>query len=220
MSHKHTSIALLIVASAAAGTPGVACADVTVEQQTTFDLAFIKAHGTSTEYTTTDKQRRDSDLHCEGFMSMVCGNAQSGDIIRLDRDLTWELEPKKKEYREIPFPTAAQRQAAAQQAQETMQKLKQCPVAQQPTPAPDTSKCEMSAPRVDVKQTGTHATIAHHGENVLTACMMSFPEMSMFGEARLRKFAFEFVHYEEILANEEEEEEEPEQESNRDRVHV
>jgi hypothetical protein len=162
MGHKHASIALLIAATAAASAPGVAGADVTVEQQTTFDLAFIKAHGTSTEYTTTDKQRRDTDLHCEGFMSMVCGNAQSGDIIRLDRDLTWELEPKKKEYREIPFPTAAQRQAAAQQAQENLQKLKQCPVAQQPTAAPDTSKCEMSAPKVDVKQTGTHATVAGH----------------------------------------------------------
>jgi hypothetical protein len=51
---------------------------------------------------------------------------------------------------------------------------------------------------------GTHAMIARHGEDVLAASMMSFPEMSMFGEARLRKFAFEFVHYEELLANEEE----------------
>lgn len=164
MSYRRTSVALLIVATAAAGAPGAASADVTVQQQTTFDLAVIKAHGTTTEYTTTDKQRSDRDLHCEGFMSMFCGNAQSGDIIRLDRDLTWELEPKKKEYRETPFPTAAQRAAAAQQAQEMMQKFKQCPVAQQPQQptAPDTSKCEMSPPKVDVKQTGSHATIAGH----------------------------------------------------------
>jgi hypothetical protein len=161
MSHKHAA-ATLLMGAMAAGAAGTACADVTVEEQTTFDLAFIKAHGTSTEYTSSDKQRRDSDLHCEGFMSMFCGNAQRGDIIRLDRELTWELEPKKKEYRETPFPTAAQRQAAAQQAQEMMQKLQQCPVAQQPTPAPDTSKCAMSASKVDVKQTGTHAMIAGH----------------------------------------------------------
>jgi hypothetical protein len=164
MSHRQTSIALLVVATATAGAPGAAYADVTVQQQTSFDFAFIKAHGTTTEYTTTDKQRRDTDLHCEGFMSMFCGNAEGGDIIRLDRDLTWELEPKKKEYREIPFLTAAQRQAAAQQAQETMQKYKQCPVAQQPQQpaAPDTSKCEMSPPKVDVRQPGTHAMIAGH----------------------------------------------------------
>jgi hypothetical protein len=52
---------------------------------------------------------------------------------------------------------------------------------------------------------GTHAMIANHGESVLAANMMAVPELAMFGEARLRKFAYEFVHYEEILANEEEE---------------
>ena len=62
---------------------------------------------------------------------------------------------------------------------------------------------------------GTHAMIAHHGEAALTANMMAVPELAIFGESRLRKFAFEFVHYEEILANEEEEDE-PEPESKRD----
>jgi len=44
-----------------------------------------------------------------------------------------------------------------------MEKVKQCPAAaQRPAPGPDTSKCEMSPPRVDVKQPGTHATLAGH----------------------------------------------------------
>src|SRR5277367_6136932 len=73
-------------------------ADVTVQEQTTFDLSLIKAHGSSTELTSGDKQRRDGDLHCEGLMSLVCRNAQSGEIIRLDKDVTWTLDPKKKEY--------------------------------------------------------------------------------------------------------------------------
>lgn len=164
MSHKHATATLWMMgAIAAAGAAAIACADVTVEQQTTFDFAIIKAHGTTTEVTTADKQRTDTDLHCEGFMSMFCGNEQSASIIRLDRDVTWALEPSKKEYRETPFPTAAQRQAAAQKAQEMMEKIKQCPVVQQQSsPAPDTSKCEMSPPKLDVKQTGTHATFAGH----------------------------------------------------------
>ena len=191
MNHRHTSIGLLIVATAAAGTPGAAFADVTVQQQTTFDLAIIKAHGTTTEYTTTDKQRRDSDLHCEGFMSMFCRDTQSGDIIRLDRDLTWELEPKKKEYRETPFPTAAQRQAAAQQAQEMMQKYKQCPVAQQPQQptAPDTSKCDMSPPKVDVKQTGTHAVVAGHDTPAARKLLALLRDPST--EAVFRRYGFD-----------------------------
>jgi hypothetical protein len=60
---------------------------------------------------------------------------------------------------------------------------------------------------------GTHAMIANHGEAALTANMMAVPDLGMFGEARLRKFAFEFVHYEELLEAEGDEEDEPESEN-------
>jgi hypothetical protein len=137
-------------------------ADVTIQQQTTFDFSLFKAHGTATEYTAADRQRRDSDLHCEGFMSMLCGNAESGEIIRLDRDVRWTLEPKKKEYRQSAFPTEAQRMVAEQQAQAMMEKMKQCPAMQGSSSAPDTSKCQMGTPRFDLKQPGTHASFAGH----------------------------------------------------------
>ena len=164
MRYNHRSAALLLAAlgAAAAGAPHATRADVTIEQQTTFDFSIIKAHGTATEYTTTDKQRRDSAMHCEGFMSMLCGNTQNAEIVRLDRDVQWALEPKKKEYREMPFMTAAERQAAEQQAQAMMEKMKQCPAMHSTPSGPDTSKCEMSPPKLDVKQTGTHATFAGH----------------------------------------------------------
>jgi hypothetical protein len=136
-------------------------ADVTIQQQTQYDFAIIKSHGTRTEATTLDKRRSDSEMHCEGLMSMFCGNTQSGEIIRLDRNLEWALEPKKMEYRETPLPTAAQVLAARQEAQAMMEKVKQCPAMTQQA-APDTSKCEMSPPRVEVKQPGTHATFAGH----------------------------------------------------------
>jgi hypothetical protein len=138
-------------------------ADVTIQQQTQFDFAIIKSHGTKTELTTADKRRSDSEMHCEGLASMFCGNSQSGEIIRLDRNVEWALEPKKMEYRETPLPTAAQLSAARQEAQAMMEKVKQCPaMAQHTAPAPDTSQCEMSPPRVEVKQPGTHATLAGH----------------------------------------------------------
>jgi len=138
-------------------------ADVTIQQQTSYDFALIKAHGTRTELTAAEKRRSDSEMHCEGMMSMFCGTSQSGEIIRLDRDLEWTLEPKKMEYRETPLPTAAQLLAARQEAQAMMEKARQCPALAQRTPSgPDTSKCEMSPPRVEVKQPGTHATLAGH----------------------------------------------------------
>jgi hypothetical protein len=125
--------------------PRTGHADVTIQQQTQYDFAIIKAHGTHTELTATDKRRSDSEMHCEGLMSIFCGNTQSGEIIRLDRNIEWALEPKKMEYRETPLPTAAQLLAARQEAQAMMEKVKQCPaMAQHTAPAPDTSQCEMS----------------------------------------------------------------------------
>ncbi|MBV8306556.1 MAG: hypothetical protein JO274_03675 [Gammaproteobacteria bacterium] len=142
--------------------PTASLADVTIQQQSTFDLSMIKAHITSTESTTADKQRRDSDMHCEGIMSLLCGNMQGGQIIRLDRDVEWTLEPKKKQYRESHFLTPEQRRAAEQHMKETLEKLQQCPAASNAAPAPDTSKCDMSPPSVDVKATDSHATLAGH----------------------------------------------------------
>src|SRR5215469_16046915 len=162
MQRHKVTVTLLTTALALAAAPAVTRADVTIQQQSSFDISIIKAHGTSTEYTTTDKQRRDADFHCEGFMSMFCGNTQSAEIVRLDRNVEWILEPKKKQYRETAFMTEAERQAAQQQAQAMMEKVKQCPALQQQTSAPDTSKCEMSPPQVQVKQPGTHAMFAGH----------------------------------------------------------
>jgi hypothetical protein len=156
-------VSLLGLAVAAIVVPRAARADVTIQQQTQFDLAIVKAHGTRTESTTSDKRRSDSDMHCDGFMSMFCGNTQNAEIVRLDRGVEWTLEPKKNEYRETPLPTAAQLAAARQEAQATMEKIKQCPaVAQHSQPGPDTSQCEMSPPRFEVKQPGVHATLAGH----------------------------------------------------------
>jgi hypothetical protein len=138
-------------------------ADVAVQEQTTFDLSLIKAHGNSTELTSGDKQRRDSELHCEGMMSLLCRNAQSGEIIRLDKDVTWMLDPKNKEYRESHFLTPAERQAAEAQVQANLEKIKQCPAARQPaSSAPDTSKCQMSPPKIDAQLTDKHAMFAGH----------------------------------------------------------
>jgi hypothetical protein len=81
-------------------------ADVTIQQKTSLDVAsLVHLHGAITTNITADKKREDNESHCEGMMSLLCGNVQSGEIVRLDRDLTWHLEPKKKRYREQAFAT-------------------------------------------------------------------------------------------------------------------
>jgi hypothetical protein len=52
----------------------------------------------------------------------------------------------------------------------------------------------------------THVMIANYGEDVLAQVMLSIPELRMFGESRLRRFAYEFCHFEEILESESDEE--------------
>ena len=154
----------LLSALVAAGAllPLAASADVTVQQKSTFDLSIIKSSSVSTEYTSGEKQRRDSETHCDGFMSMICGHQADGHIIRLDRDVEWSLEPKKKEYRERRFPTEAERAAAAAKVRETLDKLKSCPTVQQQSSAPDTSKCDPSPPKLEEHQTDQHGSIAGH----------------------------------------------------------
>ena len=57
--------------------------------------------------------------------------------------------------------------------------------------------------------TATHAMIASQGEDALTRAMLSLPEFKMFGEARLKKFVFEFVNFEQLLEREDEEQPAP-----------
>jgi hypothetical protein len=141
-------------------------ADVTTQESIALDAAgVVKVHGSSTEMTTADKQRKDSELHCEGFMSLLCGNARSGEIIRLDRDVAWQLRPDKKTYLETPFPTPEERAMAQQKLQETLDKMKQCQQKQTSRPAQnrgDTSDCDLSPPKVSTRTTDEHATIAGH----------------------------------------------------------
>jgi hypothetical protein len=137
-------------------------ADVTITQKTNLDVAsLINTHGSSTSSLTTDKQREDSESHCEGVLSIVCGNVQGGEIVRLDRDLTWHLEPKKKLYREVVFASPAELSAMRAKMQANLEKMQSCPVSQKQQPI-DKSKCQMSPPKIDVHKTDDRMSIAGH----------------------------------------------------------
>jgi len=47
-----------------------------------------------------------------------------------------------------------------------------------------------------------HGVIAALGEDSLAQTLLSIPEFAVFGEVRLRRFAHEFINFEEILAEE------------------
>lgn len=144
---------------------GSARADVTIQEQTTIHALFVKAHGTTTDQVSGDKERDEVQFACDGVMSMFCGHNKTVDIVRLDRDVTWDLEPKKKRYTETPFPTPDQQRALLQRQQAVFDKLKSCPAARPAQPAQssiDTSQCEMSPSVLKFTKTQDSATLIGH----------------------------------------------------------
>src|SRR5258706_175874 len=110
-------------------------ADVSIQQKTSLDVAsMIRMHGATTTNLTTDKKREDTESHCEGVMSLLCGNLQGGEIVRLDRDVTWHLEPAKKRYREQTFATPEELAAMRAKMQANLEKMRSCPVSQKQQP--------------------------------------------------------------------------------------
>jgi hypothetical protein len=157
--------------AAAAGFAAAVRADVTIQQNTSLEVAsMIRMHGLTTTTLTADKKREDIEAHCEGLMSLLCGNVQSGDIVRLDKNVTWRLEPKKKRYLEQAFATPEELAAMRAKMQANLEKMRSCPVSQKQEPI-DKSKCEMAPPKFEVHKTDTKASIAGHDTQLTSAAM-------------------------------------------------
>jgi hypothetical protein len=180
----HRLLGLAAALTAAVLPPAIARADVTETKTSTFNASIMKIHSTDTERYSGDKKRTDSDTRCEGFlMSRLCGDIKGGEIIRLDKDLTWTLEPAKKEYMERAFPTPEQRAEARQKAEEMMAKLKSCPTPTPQPTAPDTSKCDMSPPKFEIKQTDDTGFFAGHQARRSTVTMTQTCTNKQTGDA-------------------------------------
>jgi hypothetical protein len=171
---KNNLIGVLRTACFAAGSAFAAAAvqaDVTIEQKTTLDVAsMIRTHGSSTTNISADRKREDTESHCEGMLSLVCGNVRGGEIVRLDRGLTWHLEPDKKRYREDVFATPEELAEMRSKMQARLEKMRSCPVSQRQQPI-DKSKCEMSPPKIDVHKTGDKMSLAGHDAQRTTATL-------------------------------------------------
>jgi hypothetical protein len=165
-AHRYTAIAVPVALLAGlAAAPTAARADVTVQQQTSMSIAGMKIDIQSTERTTADKQRRDTITQCHGFLALFCHNVQGGEIVRLDKQLEWQLEPKRKRYTETAFPTPEQRAQAQRQLAAEIEEMKKCPMPQTQNTsqsAPDTSHCQLSPAKLDVKRTDEHLVLLGH----------------------------------------------------------
>jgi hypothetical protein len=130
-------------------------ADVTVQEEVTVSGAIGKGHATANRQVAADKQRSDMQIACDGMKSTLCASADTVDITRLDRGLTWSAVPAQKRYTEIPFSAAGQRADVSDHA-------KSCATAR-PIPAPfDPAECDLSAPVLAVSKTSDVIQILGH----------------------------------------------------------
>jgi hypothetical protein len=160
MSHTgKTPWPQLALGCALAALAVAAHADVTMQERLRVSglISLANMNGTTTTMIAGDRARTDSNLQFEsGLMRTFAGGlGQSSEIVRLDQDKIYSLDPKKKTYTEMTFADQrARMQSAMQKTQESQQQQ------QQQASGVDESQCEWSEPKADVKRTGEKATIA------------------------------------------------------------
>jgi hypothetical protein len=148
-----------------------AVADVTIQERTQLNVDIVKMQGTNTTRISGDRERVETDMRCDGTMSMLCRKIKALEVVRLDRDLSWSAEPNRKRYTELVFPSPEQRMELGERMHEIASRQASCPVQQAPTIGPDTSKCKMSEPRLTVEKSNEFATIAGHQARRTTVLM-------------------------------------------------
>lgn len=163
-----TTRAVLIMAVAGV-LAGAAHADVTIEERMSVGgagmMTMANMSGTSKTMIAGDRARTESNLRFESGMmrALARGAGESTQIVRLDQDKIYTLDPNKKTYTETTF---AETRAQMEQAMEAQRKAQAS--QQQATSGVDESQCEWSEPKAEVKRTGEKAMIAGHSAERVT----------------------------------------------------
>jgi hypothetical protein len=105
----------------AASLPAVA--DLSFSQKMTVEgsggMSMFSSQGKVITHIAGDKSRSESQLEMNSkLMGMAAGSGNTGSIIRLDKELTWNLLPDKKQYSELTFAQARQQVAEAMKSME------------------------------------------------------------------------------------------------------
>jgi hypothetical protein len=137
-------------------------ADVTMQEQMSLSgagmMKMANMTGTTTTVISRDRARTESNMQFESGMMRAFARGAGGphvEIVRLDQDKIYSLDPKKKTYTETTF---AEQRAQMQQAMDQMSNSQAS--QQQATSGVDESECEWSDPKSEVKRTGEKASIA------------------------------------------------------------
>jgi len=138
-----------------------AFADITMQQRIDVGaggaMSMLASEGTVTTYISSDKSRSESVMESKSkLMGSFGGNLDSYSIMRLDKDLTWQLMPEKQQYSEMTF---EQLRAQMEQSKERLEEMQQgggggaLPVSEE--------DCQWSDPKMEVKETGVKQRFAN-----------------------------------------------------------
>jgi hypothetical protein len=137
-------------------------ADVTMQEKMNLSgagmMKMANMSGTTTTTISGSKARTESNMQFESGLMRTFARGAGGphvEIVRLDEDKIFSLNPAKKTYTETTF---AERRAMMQQAMDQMNKSQA--QQQQATSGVDESECEWSDPKSEVKRTGEKVLIA------------------------------------------------------------
>jgi hypothetical protein len=143
-------------------------ADVMLRQQVSVEgtglMSFANMNGTSTTAISGMRARMDSDMQMQSRLvrAFARGMGPTSTIVLLNADKLYEIDVKKREYRELSLT----------EQREQLQKAMNANGAQggaQPAPTGmDESQCEWSDPKVDVRDTGNKATVAGFAAQQMT----------------------------------------------------
>lgn len=157
ISRRLRGACLVVLAASAA--IGAAQADVTTQEQAQLGGALGSLAKMGIETSTSisgDKARVDTKVNCGNVLVRMFCPGDTAQIIRLDRDTTWQLDLKKKTWYEESFEDFRRRQEhLAEQMKEA-----QAAQAQEPAREEDDAQCELQPAKRDVNKTGEKSTFA------------------------------------------------------------
>jgi hypothetical protein len=156
------ALTLLLVASAGH-------ADVTIKQNVRLEgvgaMKLMNMTTQSTTYLSKDSSRTESNTRMDsGLMRMFAGSGAYTQIVRLDLGTIYQLNPKKKRFKEISL--AARRE----EMEKSMAQMRKAEASRQRTASGiDESQCEWSEPRTQVVKSRDPFDIAGFSARRLTA---------------------------------------------------
>ena len=136
-------------------------ADITMQQRITTEaggaMSFMSSESTATTFISGDKSRSETKMAAKsGLMGSLMKNLDTVSIMRLDKDLIWQLSPKKQQYSEMTF------EQLREQMEQAMEQLKDAQESGSAGALPVSEEdCQWSDPKLESTDTGVKKRFAN-----------------------------------------------------------